>query len=275
VGRYNNDKEFLLLGKSGSSRLLYKGQSVIATLVCIAGLFWGALLNIVIIRLPRERRFLGWPRCTRTGEPLAWWQLLPVLGWLIQRGRAANGRSLHWIYPVVELLTAVTFLRIYQLYSISPAFWYLAFVCSVLIVTGAIDWLVRYIYTFVILAATVVVAIVGPLVGFHWLAVLLGALAGGFFFGLLFVLARVLFRGTAVPFGLGDVYLAIFIGTAVTVVHMTAALFYGMLLAGVFAGCIVLARRGNKETPTYISYGTFLCLGVVLYIALWGLPTPV
>jgi leader peptidase (prepilin peptidase) / N-methyltransferase len=248
---------------------------VIATLVFIAGLFWGALLNLVIIRLPREQRLLGWPRCTRTGEPLAWWQLLPVLGWLIQRGRAADGRPLHWIYPLVELITAATFLRIYQHYSISPAFWYLAFVCSVLIVTGAIDWLVRYIYTFVILGAALIAIIAGSFVGLRWEALVLGALVGGFFFGLLFVLAKVLFRGTAVPFGLGDVYLAMFIGAAVGLFHMTTALFYGMLLAGIFAAFVIIARGRGRETPTYISYGTFLCLGVVLYIALWGLPTPV
>jgi leader peptidase (prepilin peptidase)/N-methyltransferase len=240
-------------------------------LVFIAGLFWGSLLNLLVVRLPREGRLLGWPRCTRTGQPLAWWQLLPLLGWAIQRGRAADGRALHWIYPAVELLTAAAFLRIFQLYGLSPAFFYLAFVCSVLILTGAIDWLVRYIYTFVILSATLVALIAGPLVGMNWIYMLLGALVGGFFFGLLFALAKVLFPGTAAPFGLGDVYLAIFIGAAVNVFHMGAALFYGMLLAGIFAAFIMLARRRGSETPTYISYGTFLCLGVVLYISLWGL----
>lgn len=241
-------------------------------LVFIAGLFWGALLNVAIVRLPRERRLLGWPRCTRTGEPLAWWQPLPVLGWAIQRGRAADGRTLHWIYPAVELVTALAFLRIYQIYGLRPAFFYLAFVCSALILTGAIDWLVRYIYTFVILGATLIALIAGPFVGMDWRLTLLGALAGGFFFGLLFALAKILFPGTAAPFGLGDVYLAIFIGAAVNLFHMTAALFYGMLLAGIFAAFIVLARRRGAATPTYISYGSFLCVGVVLYIALWGLP---
>jgi leader peptidase (prepilin peptidase) / N-methyltransferase len=247
---------------------------VTAALVFLAGLFWGALLNIVIVRLPREQRLVGWPRCTRTGEPLALWQLLPVLGWLIQRGRAADGRPLHWIYPFVELLTATAFLRFYQLYEFGPGFFYLAFVASVLIVTGAVDWLVRYIYTFVVLGATLVVLVAGPLVGLHWAALALGALAGGLFFGLLFALAKVMFPGTAAPFGLGDVYLAIFIGAAISIIHMTAALFYGMLLAGLFAAWIIIARSRGRETPTYISYGTFLCLGVILYLALWGLQTP-
>lgn len=242
-----------------------------AALVFVAGLFLGALLNVIIVRLPRERRLLGWPRCTRTGAPLAWWQLIPLAGWLIQRGRAANGAPIHWIYPAVELLTALTLLRIYQLYDLSAAFAYLSFVCAVLIVTGAIDWLHRYIYTFLILGAAAVALVAGPLVGMDWRNVVVGALAAGIVFTLFYVVARIIFPGAGVPFGLGDVYLAIFIGAAVGLLNLAPALFYGMLMAGVVSAGILIARRAGRPTPTYISYGTYLCLGVILFIALGGL----
>lgn len=242
-----------------------------AALVFVAGLLLGGLLNVVVVRLPRERRLLGWPRCTRTGEPLAWWQLIPVAGWILQRGRAANGARIHWIYPAVELLTALALLRLYQLYGLSEEFAYLAFVCAVLIVTGAIDWLHRYIYTFVILGAALVALIVGPLVGMDWRNVLVGALAAGFIFMLFYLVARIIFPGAGVPFGLGDVYLAIFIGAAVGLLNLAPALFYGMLLAGVVSAGILIARRAGRPTPTYISYGTYLCLGVILFIAVGGM----
>lgn len=242
-----------------------------AILVFLAGLLLGSLLNVVIVRLPRERRLLGWPRCTRTGQPLAWWQLVPVAGWLIQRGRAADGRPLHWIYPAVELLTGLMLLQCYRLYGISPAFFYLAFVCAVLIVTGAIDWLHRYIYTFVILGAALAVMIAGPLVGLDWRSVLLGALAGGFGFMLLYMLARALYPGKSAPFGLGDVYLAIFIGAVVGIASLFTALFYGMLMAGAVSAGIIVARRMGRPTPEYISYGTYLCLGVLIFIAIGGM----
>lgn len=242
-----------------------------AAIVFIAGLLLGSLLNLIIIRLPREDGMTGWPRCTRTGAPLAWWQLLPVVGWLLQRGRAADGSRLHWIYPLVELLTAGALLRFYQLYGLGPGFWYLAFVASVLIVTAAIDWLHRYIYTFVILGAALIALIAGPLAGLNWLGVLIGALVAGFSFMLLYILARALFPAHAAPFGLGDVYLAIFIGSVVGVANLAPALFYGMLMAGVVSAGIIVARRLGRDTPTYISYGSYLCLGVLLFIALGGL----
>ncbi|MFQ3661986.1 MAG: prepilin peptidase [Chloroflexaceae bacterium] len=240
-------------------------------IVFLAGLALGTLLNVLIIRIPRERRLLGWPRCTRTGAPLAPWQLIPVAGWLLQRGRAPDGRRLHWIYPLVEVTTAVTVLRLYQLYDFGPAFFYLAFVCAVLIVTGAIDWLYRYIYTFVILGAALVVIVAGPLAGLNWLNVVLGALTGGFVFMLFYLVARLLFPGSGVPFGLGDVYLAIFIGAAVGLLNLAPALFYGMLLAGVVSAGILIARRTGRSTPTYIAYGSYLCLGTLLFIALGGM----
>lgn len=242
-----------------------------AALVLIAGLFLGTLLNILIVRIPREGRMLGWPRCTRTGAPLTWWQLLPVAGWAIQRGRAADGQRLHWIFPLVELTSGVALLRIYQLYGLRPAFFYLAFVCAVLLVTGAIDWLHRWIYTFVILGAALVALVAGPLVGMDWRNVVLGALVAGFAFALLYVLARFLFPSHAAPFGMGDVYLAIFIGAVVGVANLASALFYGMLLAGIVAAGIVIARRAGRPAPDYISYGSYLCLGVIIFIITGGL----
>jgi leader peptidase (prepilin peptidase)/N-methyltransferase len=243
-------------------------------IVFLAGLLVGSLLNIIIIRLPREHNLLGWPRCTRTGEPLAWWQLVPLVGWLVQRGRARDGRLLHWIYPLVELLTATVLALLYARYSFSPTFFYLAFVCAILIVTGAIDWLHRWIYTFVMLGSVLAVLLLTLLVPETTLRnALVGAVVAGFGFMLLYILARFLVPGKSVPFGLGDVYLGIFIGAAIGLTRLGEALWYGILMAGIVSAGIVIAKYAlrRRDMPEYISYGTYLCLGVVLYIVLQGL----
>lgn len=152
---------------------------LIQALLLLAGLLLGALLNIMIVRLPRSKGLWGWPRCTRTGERLALWQLIPLLGWLLQGGRARDGRPIAWIYPLVELLSALLLLRLYQLYALSAEFFYLAFVCAILLLTGAIDWLHRYIYTFLVLGASLIALMVGPMLGMDWRNLLLGALFGG------------------------------------------------------------------------------------------------
>ncbi len=247
----------------------------IIIVVFIAGLFLGTLLNVVIARLPREHELNGWPRCTRCGRPLAWWQLLPIVGWLAQGGRGrCCGRRLHWLFPLVELLAAAALARFYVLYGASGVFFYLAFVAAVLLVTGAIDWLHRSIYTFIVLGATLVVLLASlALWPYHNIVnALLGTLIAGFVFAIFFALARLLFPGKAAPFGLGDVYLGIFIGAALGLTRLTPALFYGMLLAGVYSALVIVARRtGHDQVSEYISYGSFLCLGALGYLALRGL----
>lgn len=87
-------------------------------LVALIGLFVGSLVNVVVVRLPREQQFGGWPRCTRCGHALAWWQVLPLVGWMAQGGRGrCCGQRLHWIFPLNELLIASAFTVFYMRYG--------------------------------------------------------------------------------------------------------------------------------------------------------------
>jgi leader peptidase (prepilin peptidase)/N-methyltransferase len=243
-------------------------------LVFLAGLLLGLLLNLIIIRLPRERNLFSWPHCTRTGEQLAVWQLLPVLGWLLQRGRARDGRPLHWVYPLVELLTASVLTLLYAYHGFSPTFFYMTLVAVVLIITGAIDWLHRWIYTVVVLGSTLLVLLAGLAVpDIALLDAVMGALVGGVVFFLFYMLARLIFPAHGVPFGLGDVYLAMFIGAAVGLTRLGPTLIYGIFLAGIVSAVIVIAKRvfGRRDVPEYISYGTYLCLGTLVSLFVQGL----
>jgi len=221
------------------------------------------------VRLPREGQMPGWPHCTRCGRALAWWQILPLVGWLLQRGRGrCCGKTLNWVFPAVEFICAGALAVFYTRYGLSISFAFLIFVTAVLVLTAAIDWLHRSIYTlFILLPALICLLVANWVPGLGLPLSLVGALAAGFGFLILFMLARILFPAKSAPFGLGDVYLGIFIGAAVGARHLMPALFYGMLAAGVFAAAILLLRRtGGPNMPEYISYGTFLCLGALAYL---------
>ncbi len=78
----------------------------IALLVAILGASVGSFLNLVAWRLPREESVL-WPssRCNRCGTRLAWYDNIPVLGWLVLRGRCRYcATSLSFRHPAVEAL---------------------------------------------------------------------------------------------------------------------------------------------------------------------------
>lgn len=77
-------------------------------LVAVLGACVGSFLNVVAWRLPREESLLLPPsHCPRCGTRLVWFENVPVLGWLLIRGRCRHcHRPVSLRYPMVELLCA-------------------------------------------------------------------------------------------------------------------------------------------------------------------------
>jgi leader peptidase (prepilin peptidase)/N-methyltransferase len=70
---------------------------------------WGSFFNVAIYRWPREMSVVSPPsHCPACGAPVPAWRNLPILAYLIQRGRAACcGATMTPRYLVVEVLTAL------------------------------------------------------------------------------------------------------------------------------------------------------------------------
>lgn len=77
-------------------------------LALLLGACVGSFLNVVAWRLPRQESLVLPPsHCPRCGTRLAWFENLPVLGWLLIRGRCRHcHRPVSLRYPLVELLCA-------------------------------------------------------------------------------------------------------------------------------------------------------------------------
>ena len=88
---------------------------VIASLIFFAGLAFGSFLNVCIHRLPLGRSVVT-PRsaCPTCKEPIAFYDNIPVLSWLILGGRCRHCKSkISPRYLLIELLTGVLFLACY------------------------------------------------------------------------------------------------------------------------------------------------------------------
>ena len=74
------------------------------------GLFVGSFLNVAIHRLPLEGETVSNPRrsrCPNCKTTLTWKENIPLLSWLVQRGRCRScGWRIPWRYPLVEVLNS-------------------------------------------------------------------------------------------------------------------------------------------------------------------------
>lgn len=96
---------------------------VLATAIFVLGLAFGSFLNVCIYRLPRDLSVVH-PRsaCPGCEQPIAFYDNLPVLSWLLLRGRCRNCKSrISPRYMVVEILTGAIFLAGYAHFGASLA----------------------------------------------------------------------------------------------------------------------------------------------------------
>ena len=138
-----------------------------------------------------------------------------------------------------------------------------------LLVVMLVDWWTRVIFTNWIAAGIVLALVVAAFGGVRSvLDALVGLAVGAAVFGAFYVLALLLYRDVrVVSLGAGDVWLAAMIG-AMTGDFRAAigTLFYGILLAAVGAGVLLLARRGAqvRALPSW----SYLCAGALIGLAL-------
>jgi leader peptidase (prepilin peptidase)/N-methyltransferase len=108
----------------------------------VLGAAIGSFLNVCIYRLPRDLS-VNEPRrsfCPSCNKPIPWQQNLPLLSWLLLRGKCANcGSRIAFRYFAVELLTALLFLAVWLVFPWPIILVYWVFV-SLLVVATFIDF---------------------------------------------------------------------------------------------------------------------------------------
>ncbi len=226
----------------------------------LVGLIVGSYLNVVIHRLPHQQStVLPRSRCPSCGAPIRARDNLPVVSWLLLRGRCRDCQARISIrYPLIELATAALFALCVVRFGPTLTAIFAASFCAALLALAAIDVEHLLLPDRITLPGIVVGLAIQPLLA--WGSVP-EALQGAFFgAGLLLVIAGLweLARGVE-GMGLGDVKMLAMIGAFLGLHGVIVTLVFASL-AGSIVGITLLAR-GSIELQGKLPFGLFLALG--------------
>ena len=243
---------------------------VLPFFVFIFGLLIGSFLNVVIFRVEKNEHLGGRSYCPSCKKPLAWHDLVPVFSFLWLRGKCRNCKQkISWQYPIIEIVTGLLFLLIFNFqFSIFNTL-FLFYVAAVLIVIFVID-LKFYLIPDRVLLPAIVAAFFYRVLNFgnwdlfgNWSLVIgisplafnfiLASVIGSSFFLMIFLVSK------GVWMGFGDVKLAIFLGLLVGFPGILLALFLAFLFGAIIGVIGMLAKK--KGLKSELPFAPFLIIG--------------
>jgi leader peptidase (prepilin peptidase)/N-methyltransferase len=232
-------------------------------LVFLIALCWGSFLNVVGYRIIRGKSLFGRSKCPYCKTPISWYDLIPVLSWLMLKGRCRECKKpISILYPLIELLTALIF-SLMVLY-INPRYWlgYGIFFSS-LIVTIRTDFermLISRYMTWGLIPVGIGLTII-DLLPITFYQSLTGTILG---YALLWISAtffRLVRRAEGI--GEGDLDLLAMVGAFIGPLGAWVTLFLGSFL-GSLVGFIVMIRK--RRVKVKIAFGPWLAAGAIIYV---------
>ena len=238
------------------------GLALEAAYVTLLGLMLGSFMNVCIYRLPRGlspvRPRSGCPNC---GHMLAWYENVPVVSYLVLRGRCRKCRvAISPMYPIIEAITGAVFLAAYLWYGPSALLIVRLAFAWAMIALFVIDYQHQILPNIITIPGIVIGILSNILAGPGWIASIIGAAVGA---GSLYAIAEIYYRVRHEEgLGMGDVkmlgMIGAFLGWKLVLLTLVISSFLGSIV-----GVFVLVSR--KESLKYaMPFGTFLAVGALV-----------
>ncbi|MBN2722350.1 MAG: prepilin peptidase [Campylobacterales bacterium] len=225
-------------------------------IVSLFGLFVGSFLNVVIYRVPLGLSIIS-PRssCQSCKTPIAWYHNIPVVSWLLLRGKSACcNEPVSIQYPLVELATMVIFVSVFLKSGYSLHSLWLGVVFSLFLALSVMDYHHHEIHDSVsltLLSASFFAD--SPLVTFQNALLFMGGMSMLRFY--------VSFATKKEAMGEGDIIIGGAMAAILGIKPAIVALFAAALIAIPF---VYFTRHQNRQVP----FVPFLFLGVfAVYMA--------
>jgi leader peptidase (prepilin peptidase)/N-methyltransferase len=246
------------------------------------GLLIGSFLNVVIWRVPRGESIVRpGSACPTCGSAIRPWDNIPVVSWLVLRGRCRDCRGTISVrYPIVEATTSLLFLAVALQFRADdahawaiPAYLYLA---AIAVALALIDLDVHRLPNPIVLPAYPVglaLLAAASWASGDWSALLravIGAAGLYLLYFLMMVASSALLGATGM--GFGDVKLAGVLGMYLAWLGwgpLAIGAFAAFLLGGGFS--IILLATGAANRKTGVPFGPWMLMGAAVGI---GVGTP-
>ena len=245
---------------------MYYGIEII--LIFILGLIVGSFCNVCIYRIPRNESII-YPasHCPKCSTTILAKDNIPLLSYILLKGRCRNcGSRISIQYPVVEFLTGLVYVIIYQIYGLSVQSLIYIILSSALIIIAFIDLNEQIIPDVISLPGIIIgltLSFFVPYISFINSA--LGVVIGGGIILIIALAGSAIFKKEAM--GGGDIKLAAMIGAFLGWRYIIISLFLGFFLGALTGIFLVLSRVKSREDV--IPFGPFIVLGSIITL-LWG-----
>jgi prepilin signal peptidase PulO-like enzyme (type II secretory pathway) len=250
----------------------------------IIGTCFGSFLNVLVDRLPNDEGIGGRSRCDSCKRTLSWFELFPIVSFLILQAKCRTCRTpLSWYYPGVELMTGVSFVLAWHHFPLhyflnlypnlspylpDPFSWqliaakilFLGIVCCLIVMLFA-D-LKYFIIPDAAQAAFAVFALGLFFVGDFDPKLVVYRLGAAVVVMAPMLLLHVLSRGRGL--GFGDVKLAANLGLFMGVVYGFASLYFAFIIGALVGGVLLLVHKAKMKTK--VPFGPFILLGMLISI---------
>jgi len=254
-------------------------------LAVVAGLLIGSFLNVCIHRLPRDLSVVSPSRsfCPACEKTIAWYDNIPVLSYLILRGRCRHcHESISIRYPLVEMATALWFAASIATLGPVPIAFRLCALGAILIALTVTDWEEQILPDEFTIGGTVLGIVLSLLIPIHSgiMPVLLynqdervgslcEALLGAGVSSLALWLLRVIYEKVRhrEGLGLGDVKMVAMIGAFTGLQGVLFTIMLGSVLGTVIGLAFILFAR-KKASTFELPYGSFLGIAGLI-VAFW------
>lgn len=228
----------------------------------------GSFLNCLVFRLADNESLMGRSHCRACNNTIHWYDNLPVISWLLLRGKCRHCQDkISWQYPLLELAASLLFALVTVNHlglDINSLNFYLLVLRDWLIVSILLFVLVYDARFFMISVNVLIFGALALILIFLFLGISWGAMILAFFIGLgFFALQYLITRGRGI--GEGDIWLGAFMGLALADWKLLLVALFLSYVIGAAVGLGLMAS-GSKGMKDKLPLGVFLAIGGILTI---------